>query len=268
MLAKFIAYGENREQARRRLVRLVNNSHLLGVRDNRAFLNELLTCDAFIKGEATTNFVGEKFSDNPSLVSQVITAEEWALAALLMSVDVKHNNSASFHTAAVGQRLVKLNSQELEQQWRVERINTNSYRVAHEQFLTEFEFVELSDNKLRYVKDNVMKTAVFSVDVTAKTPTIWLASTNGNLCFNDSTLVVSKATNVGTNKLLALMDGSVIDVFVEVGQLVKSGDALAVIEAMKMEHLLKASIDGVVKAIFVSVGDQVKGRQLLIELKE
>ena len=267
MLAKFIAYGQNREQARRRLVRLVNDSHLLGVRDNRAFLTELLTCDTFIKGAATTNFVGDKFSDNPSLTGQKIADQEWALAALLMSIDVKHNISNSFHSAAVGQRLVKLHSQELAQHWSVERTNANSYRVAHEQFSTEFELIELNDNKLRFVQENIMRTAVFSLDLTATTPSLWLASTNGNIYFNDSTLVVSKAASVGSNKVLALMDGVIIDVLVEAGQTVKCGDALAVIESMKMEHPLKAGVDGVIKTVFVSTGDQVKGRQLLIELE-
>lgn len=49
MLAKFIAWGENREQARRRLLRLVQDSHLLGLRDNRSFLSALLTSDTFIE---------------------------------------------------------------------------------------------------------------------------------------------------------------------------------------------------------------------------
>lgn len=268
MLAKFIAYGQNREQARRRLVRLVQDSHLLGVRDNRAFLKELLTCDTFVKGEATTNFVGDHFNDNPSLSAQLIDPNEWALAALLMSVDVNYHSTSSFHSATVGQRLVKINCQETEQQWTVMRSSANSYQLECEGFSTEIALEALEPNHLRFVQNGVMKSIAFSVDKQAMMPSLWLSSIHGNLYFNDTTLVVSKGISSGSNKLVASMDGVVIDVPVEIGQAVKSGEVMAVIEAMKMEHPLKATIDGVVKQISVAVGDQVKGRQLLIELEE
>ncbi|MGY8832398.1 MAG: acetyl-CoA carboxylase biotin carboxyl carrier protein subunit, partial [Pseudomonadales bacterium] len=45
------------------------------------------------------------------------------------------------------------------------------------------------------------------------------------------------------------------------------GQLLVVLEAMKMEHPLKANIDGVVRRIGVSRGDQVKNRQLLVEIE-
>ena len=64
MLAKIIAYGENREEARRRLVRAVEDSHLLGIKDNRAFLAAILGNKTFIDGEATTAFIGEDFNDD------------------------------------------------------------------------------------------------------------------------------------------------------------------------------------------------------------
>lgn len=268
MLAKFIAYGQNREQARRRLVRLVQDSHLLGVRDNRAFLNELLTCDTFVKGAATTNFVGDHFNNNPSLSAQLIDPNEWAIAALLMSVDVNNHSTRSFHSATVGQRLVKLTCQETEQHWTVLHGGANSYQLECDSFSTEIALEALAPNHLRYIQNGVMKSIAFSIDKQATMPSLWLSSIRGNLYFNDTTLVVTKNASGGSNKLIASMDGVVIDVPVEIGQAVKSGQVMAVIEAMKMEHPLKASIDGVVKQISVAVGDQVKGRQLLIELEE
>src|SRR5690606_5879652 len=52
MLAKLIAFGRNREEARRRLLRTLRESHLLGIADNRAFLAAILAHPAFINGEA------------------------------------------------------------------------------------------------------------------------------------------------------------------------------------------------------------------------
>jgi geranyl-CoA carboxylase alpha subunit len=63
------------------------------------------------------------------------------------------------------------------------------------------------------------------------------------------------------------MDGAIVEVLIEEGATVSKGQLLVVLEAMKMEHPLKASIDGVVRRIGVSRGDQVKNRQLLVEIE-
>ncbi|MNR54373.1 Methylmalonyl-CoA carboxyltransferase 1.3S subunit [compost metagenome] len=50
------------------------------------------------------------------------------------------------------------------------------------------------------------------------------------------------------------------------GDRVGKGQLLLVLEAMKMEHPLKATIDGIIRRVQVSKGDQVKNRQLLVEV--
>jgi geranyl-CoA carboxylase alpha subunit len=62
------------------------------------------------------------------------------------------------------------------------------------------------------------------------------------------------------------MDGAVVDILCEAGQTVTRGSTLAVVEAMKMEHPLKADRDGVIAQIHASPGDQVKTRHLIIEI--
>ena len=63
------------------------------------------------------------------------------------------------------------------------------------------------------------------------------------------------------------MDGAITLVQVSEGDEVRKGQLLLVLEAMKMEHPLKAGIDGVVKAIQVSAGDQVRNRQVLLQIE-
>ena len=60
------------------------------------------------------------------------------------------------------------------------------------------------------------------------------------------------------------MQGTIVKILVEVGQDVKSGDAVAVLEAMKMENQLQADKDGTVKAINVKAGDKVGSGDVLI----
>lgn len=63
----------------------------------------------------------------------------------------------------------------------------------------------------------------------------------------------------------APMPGLVLSVNVTVGQEIKKGDSLLVLEAMKMENMLKSTTDGMVKKIFVGKGDKVEKNQVLIE---
>jgi 3-methylcrotonyl-CoA carboxylase alpha subunit len=63
------------------------------------------------------------------------------------------------------------------------------------------------------------------------------------------------------------MNGSIVRVMVAVGQNVAAGAQLVVLEAMKMEHSLRAPRDGVVKAVFGQEGDMVGEGSALVELE-
>lgn len=78
----------------------------------------------------------------------------------------------------------------------------------------------------------------------------------------------SKAAAKSPDKILAPMPGKVTKVFVSEKQTVNKGDALLVMEAMKMEYTLKADISASVEKLFAKVGDQVTLGYLLIQLKE
>lgn len=68
-------------------------------------------------------------------------------------------------------------------------------------------------------------------------------------------------------KVLSPMPGLVIRTEVSIGQAVKKDDVLLILEAMKMENIIKSPIDGKVKDIFVEEGNTVAKKQLLIELE-
>ena len=63
------------------------------------------------------------------------------------------------------------------------------------------------------------------------------------------------------------MDGAIVEVRVSEGDSVSKGQLLLVLEAMKMEHPLKAGMSGVVKRIQAVAGDQVRNRQILLEIE-
>lgn len=285
MLVKLIAYGDNREQARRRLIRLVQDSQLLGVRDNRSFLCQLLSDQNFIDGKASTDYIGECFTENKSLAKQVVSLEEWCLAALLMDQQNSYKspfkssskNKDSLQTAFVGERLLTLNQgKELTKGLLKEnQINIafskrakNKFEVAckaHD-WCQQIELLTISETKISYFYAGVRKSRTFVFDNNPANPTLWLSSTEGNLVFSEQSLTAKNSESAGSDQVVASMDGVVVDVLVKEGVQVKSGDVVAVIEAMKMEHLLKASLDGTIEKISVCAGDQVQARQLIAQL--
>ncbi|MBT2558983.1 biotin/lipoyl-binding protein [Hymenobacter sp. ISL-91] len=76
---------------------------------------------------------------------------------------------------------------------------------------------------------------------------------------------LSAAVSTKVNELKAPMPGLIVDVRVEPGQTVQKGDPLLVLEAMKMENILKAPGEGVVAAIKVGLRDNVTKGQVLIQ---
>ncbi|MGB9777507.1 MAG: choice-of-anchor P family protein [Anaerolineae bacterium] len=71
---------------------------------------------------------------------------------------------------------------------------------------------------------------------------------------------------ISAGAVLAIMPGKITRVLVQVGQQVRAGDPVCVLEAMKMENELHAKQDGIVKAIHVRPGDDVEKDRVLVEI--
>lgn len=78
----------------------------------------------------------------------------------------------------------------------------------------------------------------------------------------------SKSSGKAVDRIAAPMPGKITKLFVAADQIVKKGDALLVMEAMKMEYTLKADINANIAKLSVQLGDQVVLGQLLIQLSE
>ena len=77
---------------------------------------------------------------------------------------------------------------------------------------------------------------------------------------------VRRGRGAGANVIRAPMPGTMIEVLVEVGDEVEAGQTLAVMEAMKMEHLLTAPIAGIVKSVHTTAGASVDEDAMIIEI--
>ncbi|MEO7453919.1 MAG: acetyl-CoA carboxylase biotin carboxyl carrier protein subunit [Fimbriimonadales bacterium] len=93
--------------------------------------------------------------------------------------------------------------------------------------------------------------------------TLWLASKG----YTAKYTLVEGVSDAAGKEALAPMTGKVVAVPVKVGQNVKEGDTLAILEAMKMEYRLEAEADGEVAEIGAEVGELVDLGHVLVRLK-
>ncbi|MEI8240994.1 MAG: acetyl-CoA carboxylase biotin carboxyl carrier protein subunit, partial [Actinomycetota bacterium] len=86
---------------------------------------------------------------------------------------------------------------------------------------------------------------------------LYVQTTRGTLDFDIVARFTVPGAGIATGGLTAPMPGTVLDIRVSVGDHVTAGATLVVLEAMKMEHHIRAPGDGVVTELFVTVGQQV-----------
>lgn len=272
MLAKVIAFGENRDVARRRLMSSLKKMNLLGVRSNRGFLYNIIKHDVFARGGATTGFIEQDFNDDKTLSPHPMTAQQQALSAWILYL-----NSANRYSQDI-ERTFWRNSNPAPTWFDLEHVGEKhsvavnvvsstdkTFTMNVDEESIETKLVEFADKSLTYIQDGIKQTVNFAF---AEDGELFLESHEGCLMIEDKTHApVEAADGAGNGQIKASMDGGIVDVVISEGAAVSKGDTLVVLEAMKMEHAMKADVTGVVKAIHVAKGDQVKGRQLLVEVE-
>ena len=109
----------------------------------------------------------------------------------------------------------------------------------------------------------------FSVSYACQGDTLQLEDERGHYAFTNETYrPASAALRGGDGLIKAPMDGAVVEISVKAGETVSQGQVVAVLEAMKMAHQLKASVAGTVTAVKVAQGQQVKTRQVIMQITE
>ncbi len=131
-----------------------------------------------------------------------------------------------------------------------------------------------AENKKKYLilKDHKpIKAEIIKVDSVTKSVDIKINKNIYSIRLKDKMDIllekmgIDMAVTQAVNDLKAPMPGLVLDILVEEGQEIKKGDQLAILEAMKMENVLKAAGDGTIKSIEVIKGDSVEKNQILIK---
>ena len=134
--------------------------------------------------------------------------------------------------------------------------------------------VDLNDNSMHVLLNSKSyRIQVLSADKKTKNYSFKINNQNYEVCLKDKydellqKLGMDTSASKKINELKAPMPGLVVDIFVDNGQNIKKGDPLLVLEAMKMENILKSSADGTIKKVEVKKGSTVEKNEVLVHFE-
>jgi propionyl-CoA carboxylase alpha chain len=276
MIAKLVTYGATRNDAIAKMTQALDEYYIRGVQHNISFLNALMVHPRFVEGRLTTNFIAEEYPEgfNAEMVPQEDPAKAIVVAAMI------HRSYMDRAACLSGQ--MEGYERQVGEEWAVV-INGEAHQVRVHPTAKGYQ-VGYNDTE-------------YSVDTGwALGQPLFEASINGDpLCFQverqglwyslyhrgariDAQVMTPRTAEMFalmpekvapdlSKFLLSPMPGLLIKVSVTEGQEVKAGEELAVIEAMKMENVLRATQDAVVAKVCAEAGASLMVDQIIIEFE-
>ena len=272
MLAKVIAHGPTRDDARRTLARALSETQLHGVVTNRELLVAILREGEFAAGQIDTGYLTRH--DPAALTASTRhpdAAPVHALAVALADQAARRDAAPVLQTLPSGWRNVPNSHQwtELDHHGEVLRV---TYRVTRDRVDAAVNDDPLQDVRLHEATPDRVDLAVAGIRHVVQ------VHRAGEVRYVDSALghttlgVIARFPEPGSTKapgsLLAPMPGTVVRVAVALGATVTAGAPVIVLEAMKMEHTVPAPHDGTVEEVNVEVGQTVDVGMVLAMVKE
>ena len=263
MLAKVISYAPTRTDAAGKLARALESAHIGGVKTNRDFLIACLRSDEYLSGDTTTDFIDRVNLPRTLDLSSDEIEHVISLAALWVQKTNKENSSVLrfMPSGWTNGRLPKQN---------ITLMLSNETHKVEYAYVKKQGFV-FSSNKVAKIHDQ----NEFGLDVefdgkrhfsriTMSEDQVLVHMPYGDVMVRIMPRFVMPGLEIQAGGLVAPMPGKVIDLKVKKGSKVKAGDTLIILEAMKMEHSIKASENGTVSDLLVSANDQVENGALLM----
>jgi len=280
MIAKLVTHADTRAKAIAAQAQALDAFYIDGIRHNIPFLSALMQSPRWQEGRLSTGFIAEEFPDGfaPTGPSGALGRRIAAVAAAVDNVlgERKRRISGQMGGRAVvrdRQRWVRLGGEEIK------------LAVARESRGVGVRFIdEAGEETAPHLLISTWKPGdpVWHGTVDGEPVAVQVrAIANGFLLahrgiettafvYTESEsaaarlMPVKVAADTG-KKLLCPMPGLVVSIAVAPGQEVKAGETLAVVEAMKMENVLRAERDGTVKAVFAKKGDSLAVDAVILE---
>ena len=285
LLAKVITWGENREEARKRMVQALNGYHIEGIFTNIDFANQVLTHPVFIKGELSTDFIPTYLLDTenkPAPSGDVLIAMATATTLIyhlrenlvqksLQPLMAKVGASTSLkphydYVAKCGEHIfhIRLENKDDDLHWRV--------RVGATVYLVTIPPMEFYRRRLKLNIDG--EDAFFRLKYSGNfIEAAFCGVTSFFEIYNPREWALAgfmppPLEKAAGNILDCPMPGLVVEVKVQAGERVFRGQELVILESMKMESAVSAPADGVIESVCIAQGDAVETGTVLVHFKK
>ncbi|NOZ66712.1 MAG: biotin/lipoyl-binding protein, partial [Alphaproteobacteria bacterium] len=276
MIAKLVSYGDTRDQAIAYMVQALDRFYIRGLGHNIAFLADVVNSPRFHSGIITTNYIAEEYPDGFS-GGRMTPDIRKILIAVAQTVHV-------FDCGRAAQISGKMNEDapDYSDSWII-TVGGNNYQSSF--FATETgSAVVYADETIEVLTEWMPGEARFigiidHVEVCVEVDKLrdgYLLSYHGvtGKVFvrtpreaELAALMLEKIPPDMSAFLLCPMPGLIVSINVEEGQEVKAGQILCVVEAMKMENILRAEKDAIIKEISAKAGDSLGVDAVIIEFE-
>jgi propionyl-CoA carboxylase alpha chain len=263
MIAKLCTYGATRLSAIDRMRRALDEFYVRGVSHNVPFLAALMAHPRFREGRLTTNFIAEEFKGG--FTAAHLPPRDPAMLAAVAAVvervrDERRGTTQDSRTVMLNRAPVAVAIAGKDSDFAVE---VGGRRIALE---TDWQpgdplFHGKVDGHVVAVQVDAVGSGWRLIHEGGQAEALVLTPRQAELY----ALMPVKAAPDTSKFLLSPMPGLLASVAVSEGQEVKAGEALAVVEAMKMENVLRAVQDGTIKVLHAKAGDSLKVDQKIIE---
>ena len=263
MLAKVISYGATRTDAASKLARALEAAHIGGLTTNRDFLVATLKTQEFLNGDTTTDFIDRVKPSKELTLDENELEYAATIAALWMQELNRFNDDVLGHLPS-GWTNGRIPKQNIRFQFKENEINITYKAQRDSSFIVNNSKPALIHECYENGIDMEYNGRRQFSKVTIHKNKVLVHMSFGDVLLEVLPRFVVPGLEVQAGGLVAPMPGKVINLNVKKGSKVKTGDTLVILEAMKMEHSIKAAEDGIISELYVSNNDQVENGALLM----
>eukprot|EP00742_Colponemidia_sp_Colp-10_P015197 GILJ01017326.1.p1 GENE.GILJ01017326.1~~GILJ01017326.1.p1 ORF type:complete len:508 (-),score=77.75 GILJ01017326.1:42-1523(-) len=264
MIAKLIVWGSNREIALRGMRKSLDEYHIVGIQTNIDFLKVCCENEEFIKGGVTTKFIEDHKETLLKAIPHSTTAV--ALLALSRALGKQATGEGAFRLNHLSTTTVPLiDADGVHVPVKVSQ-EGNSYIVSGEQFVHRV--IPTKASRAGYIAAHIDGKERIEYKPIHLEKIIAILTPSGTFSMNIMPLPEGfgdvKYEAGGAKRVLTPMPGKVAKFLVSEGAEVKKGQNVLIVEAMKMEHLVKAPCDGNIRFV-VKEGHMASSDEVLAE---
>ena len=281
MIAKLITYGADRDLAIKAMRQALDGYYIRGVQHNIAFLSALMNRPRFVEGRLSTGFIAEEYPDgfhasdvvhdDPSILVAVASSMHYAYQQRAAGITGQHNGHeravSTDWSVLLGKKIVPVSVTRADGGFdvdiRARGFTKSTVEVRSDWTLGEAVFEGAVNGQEVIIQSERMAVGYRLLHAGSQADIRVLSAKGAELY-----LLMPEKQPADTSKLLmSPMPGLLLSVSVEVGHEVKAGEELAVVEAMKMENVLRATQDGTIKEVAAKTGDSLAVDQVILSFE-